>query len=225
MLLLVFSACISGSPGQQNIQQPADTAAVVQPQQPESHWTDSLPVIAADDYPVTDMMFKESRLDNGDRVWFFNDSLQQTLAFELYTDYHRLIIWDFLQQDVPEELLLQMGLYKGDREITDVAEMRTMVSDFTRAGIHIDPVYFTSNKGFRIGDNKEHAEKVLGPPDTIRSGKDTEILEWNFTGDMMANEYNDIKRKPLVKNSFGHQVTMFFRKDSLVAIRIYNDIP
>ena len=62
----------------------------------------SVAQIIPDDYPVTDEMFKGNfgLINMGeaysfDKVWFLNEFLNETLIFELYTDYHRLLIYHF----------------------------------------------------------------------------------------------------------------------------------
>src|SRR4051812_28691651 len=65
--------------------------------------TDTVKIIP-DDYPVTDEIFGSDFNQNGreiksgdifsyDKIWFRNDSLNQTLVFELYTDNYRNIIF------------------------------------------------------------------------------------------------------------------------------------
>ena len=66
---------------------------------------DGIPVFTVDDYPVPTKMFvgnyhrRESGvLASEDAAWFSNDTLNQTLIFELYTDFHRLYTYHFFEQ-------------------------------------------------------------------------------------------------------------------------------
>jgi len=193
-----------------------------------------------DDYPVTDSMFKgnydkiiSGEITSLDKAWFTNDTLKQTLVFELYTDYHRLEIYHFYNNDIPEELINKIELYvsKGKfNNIFDTAtrkQKQTFFSGFLSSGKKIDQKYFTTYKGFKLGDNQEKAITIYGTPDKHSTFKNIEKYEWTFTGDYALKESktNVKTNKPLAKNSWGFEVIMFFRKDKLIDMILSNDIP
>jgi len=65
--------------------------------------SDTIKRFVVDDYPVTNEMLIDKTSNNSsykkqsgqtysyDKAWFGNDTLKQTLVFELYTDYHRMV--------------------------------------------------------------------------------------------------------------------------------------
>lgn len=67
--------------------------------------SDTIKRFVVDDYPVTNEMLIDKTSNNSsykkqsgqtysyDKAWFGNDTLKQTLVFELYTDYHRMVIY------------------------------------------------------------------------------------------------------------------------------------
>jgi len=52
-----------------------------------------------------------------DKAWISNDTLKQTLVFELYTDYHRLVTYHFLDNDIPTDLINRMELHIDGGEL------------------------------------------------------------------------------------------------------------
>ena len=53
---------------------------------------------------------KYKNLISTNKRWFTNDTLNQTLVFELYTDNYRNIIYHFLNSDIPGELIKRMEI-------------------------------------------------------------------------------------------------------------------
>lgn len=87
----------------------------------------------------------------------------------------------------------------------------------------IDSTYFHSDKGIELGINQRKAISIYGIPDSTASLKGVQKLVWSFYGD--EEDLNQPTEKPRAKNSFGHKITMYFKKDKLIAHRIFNDIP
>lgn len=54
---------------------------------------------------------------------------------------------------------------------------------------------------------------------------EVEKLEWEFIGDESYDRKSDLKGKTLAKDSFGHQIIMYFKKDKLIGLILHNDIP
>lgn len=74
--------------------------------------SDTIKRFVVDDYPVTNEMLVDKTSNNSsykkqsgqtysyDKAWFGNDTLKQTLVFEHYTDYHRMVIYHFYTNDI-----------------------------------------------------------------------------------------------------------------------------
>jgi hypothetical protein len=208
--------------------------------------SDTLKMLLVDDYPVTNEMLADKTSNNSsykkksgevfssDKAWFTNDTLKQTLVFELYTDYHRLYIYHFTNADIPTDLIRQMQLYVSKSKFDNVFETatfkqkQTYFSGFINSAIKINRQYFTTKKGFKLGDKKEKAIGIYGNPDKSSISENLEKCEWKFEGDYLESEETRPKmktNKPFAKDSFGYSVTMYFRNNSLIAMIIGNDIP
>jgi hypothetical protein len=198
---------------------------------------DTIRRIIVDDYPVKNKMLEDkSRSNSGrmiksgetysyDQVWFGNDSLKQTLVFELYTDYHRLLTYHFFNNEIPTDLINSMALGTADGNSLTEKQKLTDINGFFRQAKKINSSYFTSRKGFNLGDEKQKAVDIYGKPDKQSFHKGIEKLEWEFIGDVFYDGKSDLKGKPLAKGSFGHQVVMYFKDGLLVGQILHNDIP
>lgn len=197
---------------------------------------DTIKRFSVDDYPVTDKMLKDTTSDNSsyskksgnihsyDKAWFTNKSIKQTLVFELYTDMHRLVTFHFYNNHIPLTLIDRMEMHTDNGNIASLSQEKTF-NAFIKSAIPIDRKYFETNKGFKLGDSKQKALSVYGIPGkkTIKGG--FEVLEWKYAGDMLYNGKDDLNGKPLAENNYGHQATMLFKNDKLIAIILHNDIP
>jgi len=196
--------------------------------------------IIPDDYPVKDSMFQgnygqlvSGEITSLDQAWFTNDTLKQTLVFDLYTDYHRLEIYHFYNDNIPLELIDEMELYVSKGQFNNIFDTATaqqkhsFFKGFLSSGKKISQSYFTTLKGFRLGDKKEKALGIYGNPDKYSISKGIEKCEWKFEGDYRALESKTkIKTsKPLAKDSWGFYVKMFFSSNRLMAMILSNDIP
>ena len=198
---------------------------------------DTIKKFVVDDYPVTNEMLADKTSSNSsykkqsgqtfsyDKAWFSNDTLKQTLVFELYTDYHRLVTYHFLDNDIPTDLINRMELHIDGGELASDKQKLKDFSGFLKQTTKINSSYFITDKGFRLGDTKQKAVETYGNPDkqTITDG--IEKLEWLFIGDTSYDGKTDLKGKPLADNSFGHQILMYFRNGKLIGQILHNDIP
>jgi hypothetical protein len=199
--------------------------------------TESIPNFTVDDYPITNKMLEpkahyrvSGEISDGEGSWFSNDTLNQTLVFVLYTDYHRLVTYHFLNSDIPAGIIKRMELHitKKDGGLGDLAtdkQKQKYFKGFLTQTKKISKSYFTTSKGFKLGDSKEKMIEVYGKPDKSGMENGIEKCEWNFIGDTFYNDTIDLKGKPLAKNSFGHQTIMFFRDNKLIGLILHNDIP
>lgn len=194
--------------------------------------------ISPDDYPVTNEMFKgnygektSGEIVSLDKAWFTNDTLKQTLVFELYTDYHRLVIYQFYNDTIPGGLVdrVELNVETNPRSfgIASSNQKQRYFKGFIKSGNKISQRYFTTLKGFSLGDKNEKAINIYGKPDVQTVSDGFEKCEWKFKGDITQAE-TGIKtksNKPIAKNSFGYSVTMFFKNEKLMAMIIHNAIP
>lgn len=84
--------------------------------------SDTIRRFVVDDLSVTDEMLADKISNNSsykkqsgrtfsyDKTWFSNDTLKQTLVFELYT-YHRMVTYHFYNNDIPADLINSMELH------------------------------------------------------------------------------------------------------------------
>lgn len=203
-------------------------------------------LMEVDDYPVTNEMLKDKTSNNSsykrksdeifslDKAWFTNDNLKQTLIFELYTDYHRLYVYHLINNDIPSDLIKQIELSVSKNKFDNIFDTATLkqkqtyFSSFINSAIKINQNYFTTKKGFRLGDKKGKAISVYGIPDKCSTVDNIEKCEWKYEGDYVESEETHPKgkrNKPFVKNSFGYSVIMYFRDNHLIGMIICNNIP
>ncbi|GAA4341444.1 hypothetical protein [Flaviaesturariibacter amylovorans] len=209
---------------------PAPEAAQAPPADSIRHFT-------PDNYPVTNGMLDDTSSNNSsyprrsgalhssDKAWFANDSLGQALVFELYTDKHRLATYHFYSTDMPEGLLRSLELHNADNDLAPLPEKRASLPGFIKGALRIGAEYFVSDKGFRLGDDKQKFIKVYDTPDSIAREGALDVLHWRFEGDALYDGKTELRGRPLAKDSYGHQVTAYFRNDKLVGLLLYNDIP
>jgi len=209
---------------------------------------DSLKFFVVDDYPVTNEMLEDKLSNNSsysrqvggvfsfDKAWFNNENLNQTLVFELYTDYHRLETYHFINNDIPEQIIRKMELYVSKNKLNSVFDSATFqqklnsFNGFIKQATKINAKYFTTIKGIKLGDSKEKAISIYGNPDKTTAEDGFEIYEWvfygeyNISGEFALEDKVDLKGKPVAKDSFGNKVTMFFKGNKLTGQIIYNEI-
>jgi hypothetical protein len=210
---------------------------------------DSVRIITADDYPITNKMldeiyrnseslkFKIGKIFSLDKVWYSNDSLNQSLVFELYTDFHRLYIYNFKNDFVPDKLIDDISLstttsrYENVFDEASFDQKKLSINDFIKISTRINSKFFTTIKGINLGDKKEKLISQYDQPDTACYDNDVEVLKWDYhgdydlIGDTKTIEVKALKGKPVVRESFGQHIKAFFKNNKLIAISIMNDIP
>ena len=195
---------------------------------------DTIKRFIVDDYPLTDDMFgrdingreiKSGGVISVDKVWFTNDTLRQTIVVELYTDNFRMAEFHFQNQDIPKGLIKRMELHVDAGDFASQQQKEKKFKGFIATATKISKKYFTTDKGFKLGDHKLKAVNIYGKPDKKTIENDIEVLEWDFEGDILYDGKTNLKGKPLAKDNYGHQTTMFFKGDKLIAIIFHNDIP
>ena len=199
--------------------------------------SDTIKRFLVDDYPVTNTMLADKTSNNSsykkqsgqtyssDKAWFGNDTLKQTLVFELYTDYHRMVTYHFYNNDIPTDLINRMELHIDGGELASEKQKLKDFNGFLNQTTKINSTYFITDKGFRLGVTIQKAIDTYGNPDekSIRNG--IEKFEWSFIGDTFYDSKAKLKVKPLAKESFGHQIVMYFRNGKLIGHILHNDIP
>ena len=199
--------------------------------------SDTVKRLVVDDYPITNAMLANKVSNNSsykkqsgqiysfDKAWFTNDTLNQTIVFELYTDYHRMVTYHFYNNDVSIDLIDRMELHENNGELATLKQKLKDFYGFLNQATKIASRYFVTNKGFRLGDTKQKARETFGDPDKQSMNDGVEKLEWEFIGDESYDGKSDLRGKPLAKDSFGHHIVMYFKKDVLIGLILYNDIP
>jgi hypothetical protein len=196
--------------------------------------SDTIKRFVVDNYPVTNEMLADkasNKKQSGktysyDKAWFSNDTLRQTIIFELYTDYHQMVTYHFYNNDIPTDLINRMELHINDGE--ELASEKQKLKDFSgflKQTTKINSSYFITDKGFKLGDLIQKAIATYGKPDKQSMNERIEKLEWGFIGDVIYDGKTDLKGKPLAKDSFGHQVVMYFKNGKLIGQILHNDIP
>jgi len=191
---------------------------------------DSIPSFEVDGYPITNAMFKtanylEKPVLYFDGLWFSHGN--QTLAIALYTDNYRYAIYHFSSDKMPLGMLDEMELNKPqpNGDIADLTLKKELFPQMFPNNNEVDSSYFTSLKGFRLGDSIAKAIEEYGQPDSVAENEDVKTYLWKFIGDTFYQKGQDLKGKPLARNSFGHQVRMYVKDGKLIGISLHNDIP
>jgi len=233
-ILVLLVSCDNGLKHSEKLTSSDTVPQTSPPIQPEHKITDSIQRFIVDDYPVTDEMFgfvdnareiKSGPIRSLDKAWFSNDTLSQTLVFELYTDFHRSGTFHFFNNPAPKEIIERIELHTDEGEIASEKPKEKFFKGFLYAAKRISRSYFTSNKELKLGDRIENALKIYGKPDKITVSNHVKTYEWNFAGDILYDGKTDLMGKPLAKDNYGHQVLMFFENDKLIGIILFNDIP
>ena len=218
-----------------------DTVIKPLAQKPQKHAPikipDSIQRWVVDDYPISENMFGKQG-HNGiitekysgqtiayDQVWFKNNALKQIIIFELYTDDYRMVTFHFYSNDPPAELLKRMELHAANGEYATEQQKRKDFGGFVKQASAINANYFTSNKGFKLGDNKQKALRIYGKPNKITKHQGIEKLEWTFIGDILYDGSILHEEQRMAFNSFGHQAALYFKNDKLIGLILHNDIP
>lgn len=190
--------------------------------------------IVPDDYPVSNDMLKEGdktiksgEVISHDKTWFTNDTLKQTLVFEIYTDYHRLCIFNFYNNNIPTSLIDNMELHISTGQLASQQQKQKYFEGFLNVSRKIKKSYFITYKGFKLGDRKDKALQIYGKPNNCSITNGLEECVWKFDGDYTENEVDSKakKRTLFAKDSYGFSVRMFFSANKLVAMVIMNEIP
>lgn len=244
IILVFFYSCDSGKDNSiksNNFPKPTNNYQNSDSNQPETNSSivtkttikDSFRTFEVDDYPITLEMLRKLDRTNGilkyksgktityDIAWF-TDS-RQTIVIRLATDYYRFYTYHFHNEDIPEEVMYEIGFNAENGDLASHSQIMIDFPGFLKQSDKIDSKFFLSNKGIKLGVNRQKAISIYGNPDTTIILKGIQKIEWSFHGDEELL-IEDIQ-KPIARNSFGHKITLYFRKDKLIAQSIFNDIP
>lgn len=240
--ILIISTCLSSCDSRNNssdnsnnihsVDQVADSNQFDENSR-KAFFKDSFPTFEVDDYPITTEMLRKLNRTDGiityksgktvtyDMAWFTDSD--QTIVIQLATDYYRFITYHFLNNDVSEELIYDIGFNTENGDLATNDQVRIDFTGFLDESEVIDSKYFHSNKGIELGMDQQKAISIYGNPDSTVTSKGIQKLVWSFYGD--EEHLIESTERPRAKNSFGHKVSMYFRKDKLIAQRIFNVIP
>jgi hypothetical protein len=191
-------------------------------------------IIIPDDFKVTDSMLatginqdareiKFGSVTSLDMVWFGNRSLNQTLIVQLYTDDFRNAIYLLKNDDIPGDLLSKIEFVNDDGDRAPIAAIKNHIAEFVKASKQIAKHFFVSQKGFRIGEDTTRAFLIYGLPAKKTTKGNLVKYQWDFPGENSGESKN--KKQAMAKESFGYQVTIFFRNGLLTGLILHNDIP
>ncbi len=155
--------------------------------------SDTIKRFIVDDFPVTDKMLRgktEISIKSGlcfswGQAWFSNDTLNQILVFELYTDGHRMVIYHCYNNAIPNDLIRQIDLNSAGGDLASEKQKQKDFKGFIKQSIKINSSYFVTDKGFKLGIAKQKAIDQYGNPDTSTIDNGIEKLEWDFVGDQI----------------------------------------
>src|SRR6201999_4582195 len=131
--------------------------------QKEVKWADD--TISSDDYCIDlekyGNPYKDSLVVNNIHAyyqdWFTNDSLGETIVYELGTDWSRNSVYHFINKNIPVEIIKEMELDTLNGDEAKPAHINTKVKvipGFIKAAKRIQGRYFVSCDGFKFGDDK-----------------------------------------------------------------------
>lgn len=192
--------------------------------------------IDAEDYPVsTETIYDSYTKVDGNLtvplggIIFRNDSLGQVLAFDMYTDGLRNIIYHFYKDSIPEQILIDM--YLNDTNGADISGIKNLhrkkviLSHYSKKSKRLGPRYFTTCKGVRLGISQDSVLRVYGTPVSQKTSKGYTIIRWEFQGDFLASIREKKKNIILVRDSYGQEITAYIKDNRLMALHIENTIP
>lgn len=231
IILFVFSSC-----NKNENKSTRDIELIKDSTKPKIEIT-TLNTFSVDDFPVDNEMISHQNdpdmhlkkisgeTYSFDKAWFGNTELKQNLVLEMYTDYHRLVIFHFYTDDIPNDLLHRMELHAKTGELATMKQKVEDIDGLLQQSEAIDAKYFTSNKGIQLGMSKQKILKIYGKPDQIVMQNGIEKVEWQFEGDLLFDQRKISNNKPVAKDSYGHHVIMYFKNKKLIAQILYNEIP
>jgi hypothetical protein len=182
-----------------------------------------------DGYHVPKEMLKNSShsieskdLVSYDKSWLSNDSLGETLVFDVYTDYYTLNSFHFLNEEMPPALLEKMELHLKSGEIATTEQKNISIGGLISKATKINSSFFVTQKGLKLGDAKQKITAMYGNPDRTSVSKGIEACEWtssNSTRKSSSLEDN------MASGDLGSRTTMFFKFDQLIAIVFQYEAP
>lgn len=161
-----------------------------------------------DDYPVTDSMFyNDGAIEEGGVYsysnWFTNDSIKQTLVFELYTDKHRIYTYHFMNNNFPNYLIKNLPFQFSENQTFNQEKLQYTFPKFIERSKRISQFYFTTKKGLILGQLKHNVLINYGTPNSKEIIHNIEKYTW---GEKL------------------NRIEMYFDKNRLIAIFIYRDL-
>ena len=190
--------------------------------------------IIPDDYSVPDSLIKDlieekSDLDlfRLDRVWFKNDSLNQVLIFELYTDYYRMSTYNFNKDFLFDYFLINHNPHRKIKtdKFKNTENKIKFYERFYSNSKDINQSFFKTNNGLSLNQNKDEILNILGNPDKLEKIVDFEYLEWNYDGELNNTYFGDTLTGTIAKDSWGFSYKMYFKNNKLIGLIIDNEIP
>jgi hypothetical protein len=161
-----------------------------------------------DDYPISDKMFdleKEIIIGNygSNCNWFINDTLDEVLVFNLYTDYHRMYTFHFLRNKFPINFLKEIPFNSYHKDTsTKYIDEKTFFK-YVEKSKKISRNYFVTKSGIYLGEEESKILNKFGKPNKIETFDKFKKLTWG----------EKTKR-----------IELFFIDKKLASIAIYRDL-
>ena len=192
---------------------------------------DTIKRFVVDDYPVTKEMFslQKKLLHSGtvydvQGIWFSNDTLKQTIVFVLDSEQNRNEIYIFNNDNAFNSIrMMYLENDSGSSLATDRQIYENYKGFLTQTTI-IKSKYFISNKGVKLGSNKQEVIAIYGEPTTTLIEGEYEQLVWSYVGDKSYHNeiYKGQKIDIVAKNSYGHRAVFIFKNDILESVYLEN---
>jgi hypothetical protein len=160
-----------------------------------------------DDYTITDNMFdKQTTTSNQIETnsnWFVNDTINQTLVFELYSDNHRMYTFHFMNDKI-DNYLIESLPFSIDKELKNKNEkIAIAIPTFIKTAKRVNKTYFITKNGLFLGQQKSEVLTNRGTPNSIMTMGNIEKYSWGIPT---------------------NRIEMYFEKERLIAIFIYRDL-
>lgn len=188
-------------------------------------------MITVDDYDIHEDLLrhgygqmKSDDCYSYDKAWFYNDSLQEGLIVDLYTDFHKTAIYHFSTDRIPGIMTGAIDLHLENGELAPLSSKQQQLPKLLLQGKALDASSFISKKGFRLGSSKEDAIREYGQPHELSREEGLDIYSWSFQGELIAPYVEQISY-PMAENSFGHHIKMYFEDQKLIGMVLINDAP
>lgn len=145
-------------------------------------------------------------------VWFTNDTLRETLVYEIFRKDRKLFIYHFMNKFLPEAMLNQMVFFDTAAQTYATLEQKqAAIPELVKQAQRLPASFFSTSRNLHMGDALQKVIAAYGNPQRITTytyDNNVKAYEWSF----------DIRTAE--GESSMQEITLYFRKDKLVAALI-----